>query len=226
MMNGEHDIAELAFKTLATDSLSDEDRTAMFGLFASCYRQADHAYLEDTIARLSFASLAFHDGTLAGFGLGEVRLMDLPLLPQAAVVLGGLTCVMPEFRRQGLAAVLGKRSIVAGARGKHERTLLCGRSAHPAGFRIFLRNDSVVPRRGCPPTPWQREVGQAIANEYGVIAFDPLTFACTGRGKPIGYPVLEIDVEPEEWDLFRPVDRDRGDSLLGMVWIPNAPPGW
>ncbi len=234
MMNDKRDIADIEFKTLATDSLSDEDRAIMFGLFDSCYRQADHAYLEDTMARLSFASLAFHDETPVGFGLGEVRLMDLPCLPLAAVVLGGLTCVMPEFRRRGLVAELGQRSIIASTRastrasapGGHERTLLCGRSAHPAGFRVFLRNESVVPRRGCPPTPWQQKVGQVIANAYGVVAFDPLTFACTGSGKPIGYPILEIDVEPEEWELFRPVDRDRGDSLLSMVWIPSAPPGW
>jgi hypothetical protein len=226
MKTDEHDVTDIEFKTLPTDSLSDEDRAVMFGLFDSCYRHANHAYLEDTIERLGFASLAFRDETPVGFGLGEVRIMDLPCLPRAAVVLGGLTCVVSEFRRHGLVAELGQRNIIASAPEGHERVLLCGRSAHPAGFRMFLRNESVVPRRGSLPTPSQQEVGQVIANAYGVVAFDPLTFACAGSGKPIGYPILEIDVEPEEWELFRTVDRDCGDSLLGMVWIPNAPPGW
>lgn len=226
MMTDEYDVTNMEFRTLPTGSLSDGDRAVMFGLFDSCYRQANRAYLEDTIERLGFASIAIHDGTPVGFGVGGVRLMDLPCLPQAAVALGGLTCVVPEFRRQGLGIELGQRNIVASANGPYERTLLCGRSAHPAGYRIFLRNESVVPRRGVPPTRLQQEVGQVIADAYGVVAFDPLTFACAGSGTPIGYPILDMDVEPEEWELFRLIDRDRGDSLLGMVWIPDAPPGW
>lgn len=225
-MTDEYDIANIEFKTLPTDSLSDEERAVMFGLFDSCYRDANHAYLEDTIERLGFASIAFHDDVLVGFGLGDMRVMDLPRMSQAAVVLGGLTCVAAEYRRQGMGTDLGRRNVVASARGRHDRMLLCGRAAHAAGFRVLVRNESAVPRRGVAPTRWQREVGQVIADAYGVVAFDPVTFACTGSGKPIGYPILEMDVEPEEWELFRPVDRDRGDSLLGMVWLPDAPPGW
>lgn len=226
MMSDRPDATDIEFKTLPSDSLSSGDQAAMLRLFDSCYRQANPAYLDDTIERLSHASLAYHDGTLVGFGLGGVRMMDLPRVPQAAVALGGLSCVVPEFRRRGLTGDLGQRNIVASADGPHNRTLLCGRSAHPAGFRMFLRNDSVVPQRGSPPTLWQQEVGQIVADAYGVVAFDPLTFVCTGSGKPIGYPILELDVEPEEWELFGPVNRDRGDSLLGIVWIPDAPPGW
>ncbi len=222
----ERDLSEFVIRTVPSDSLTTADREHLYALFDACYRQANHAYLDDTIERLGFASLALHADTLVGFGLGEVRIMDLPRLPEAAVVLGGLSCVVPEFRRQGLVTELAQRNIIASAGGSHERTLLCGRSAHPAGFRMFLRNDSVVPRRDSPPTRWQQDVGQAIADAYGVVAFDPLTFACTGSGQPIGYPILEMDVEPEEWELFRPVDRDRGDSLLGIVWIPDAPQGW
>ncbi len=226
MIADEHNVTDIEFRTLPTDSLSDEERAVMFGLFDSCYRQANHAYPQDTIERLGFASLAMHGGTLVGFGLGELRIMDLPRMPQAAVVLGGLTCVAAGYRRQGLGTELGRRNVVASARGGNVRILLCGRAAHPAGFRVLVRNESAVPRRGVAPTVWQQEVGQAIADAYGVVAFDPLTFACTGSGRPIGYPILEMDVEPEEWELFRPVDRDCGDSLLGMVWLPDAPPGW
>ncbi len=58
MITGEHNVTDIEFRTLPTDSLSDGERAVMFGLFDSCYRQANHAYLEDTIERLDFATIA------------------------------------------------------------------------------------------------------------------------------------------------------------------------
>ena len=43
---------------------------------------------------------------------------------------------------------------------------------------------------------------------------------------PIGFPIMEMDVQPEEWDAFAQVDRAHGDSLLGLCWLPDAPDGW
>jgi hypothetical protein len=88
------------------------------------------------------------------------------------------------------------------------------------------RNESGVPRPGVRPTAWQQEVGRAIADAYGEERFDPETFVCTGAGTPIGYPVIELEVEPVDWEVFRHVDRERGDSLLGIAWMPDAPAGW
>ena len=65
-----------------------------------------------------------------------------------------------------------------------------------------------------------------IADAYGEEGFDAETFVCKGAGTPIGYPIIDIEVEPVDWEVFRHVDRDRGDSLLGIVWMPDAPPGW
>lgn len=225
-MVSERDFSGFVFRTVPSEGLTTADREHLFGLFDACYRQANHAYLEDSLERLRYVSLSLRDETPVGFALAEVRIMDLPRLPQATVILGGLSCVLPEFRRQGLVARMGLRNIVASAVRWGERGLVCGRAAHPAGFRVFVRNETVVPKLGTRPTPWQGEVGRAIADAYGVVAFDPQTFVCTGTGKPIGYPIMDMEVNSQEWELFRPVDRDRGDSLLGMVWIPDAPPGW
>ena len=46
------------------------------------------------------------------------------------------------------------------------------------------------------------------------------------KWQAFGWPVIEIEATPEEWELFAPVDRSRGDSLLGLAWNPNAPEGW
>ena len=115
---------------------------------------------------------------------------------------------------------------MAGAGIRPERYLSTGRMAHPASMRTMARNATVVPKPGVPITKWQREVGRAIADAYGVARFDDDTFVVHGSGVPIGYPVMEIEVEPEEWVVFERVNRDEGDSLLGLCWHPDAPEGW
>jgi hypothetical protein len=72
---------------------------------------------------------------------------------------------------------------------------------------------------------WHLEVAAAVADLYGVhLRGDSLVVA--GSGRPIGYPRIEIEVDSDEWLPFADVDRDRGDSLLGLAWAPDAPPGW
>ena len=152
--------------------------------------------------------------------------MDVPRLPRQMVGLAGLACISPEFRRKGLFGELARRAMLANVAPPTAPLLTGGRMAHAGAFRTMSHNPTVVPKRGIAPTAWQQEVGKAIADAYGVEMFDPETFVCTGSGKPIGYPVIELEVDPEEQELFRNVNRDRGDSLLGIAWNPTAPPGW
>ena len=175
---------------------------------------------------MSFVTYARHDEQVEGLGIGDSLVSDLPRLPQTSVTLGGLCCVLPDFRRRGLFGALEVRSIAAGGAPLQKRALHCGRMAHPGAFRLMARNATVVPKPGVTPTPWQQEVGQAIADIYGVENFDSETFVCVGSGKPIGYPVIELETKEEEWDVFRHVDRARGDALLGIFWNPGAPEGW
>jgi hypothetical protein len=139
-----------------------------------------------------------------------------------------LCCVSPAYRRHRLFGTL--EGLALGARGElaqvQERALSAGRMAHPASFRGMAANPSTVPRRGVTPTPWQQEVGIAIAEAYGSPGFDPLTFRVHGSGVPIGWPIIEIEATPEEWEPFATVDRSKGDSLLGLSWGNNPPPGW
>lgn len=221
------DLAGFLFRTVVADELGARDRDQLFALFDACYRQADHAYLERSLKRLRYVTLAFREGKPAGFCLAETRIMDLPGLPQQVVALGGLACVAPQFRRQGLMGEMGRRSLLASGPPPAPRWLTCGRFAHPASFRPAARNPTSVPKPGVQPTPWQQEIGRIIAEAYGVEDFDPQTFVCVGPGRPIGHPVVALEeVEPWEWEVFRHVNRQRGDSLLGIFWNPDAPPGW
>jgi hypothetical protein len=209
-----------------TAALSVAEREMLLGLFQSCYRQANPAFLEKSLQTLRWAALAHQRGNPVGFALAETRVMDLPRLPAQVVSLAGICCVRRDFRRRGLFGELEQLAFAAGEAPRAPRRLFCGRMAHPAALRTIARIPTVLPRAGHRTTPWQREVGQAVAEAYGVHGFDPETFVCIGPGQPIGYPEIDQEVEPHEWELFEPVDRDRGDALLAIAWAPDVPPGW
>ncbi len=219
-------LPEVDFSVRESEALSERELGELLDLFEMNYSQANPAFLKKSLQRLRYVAIAHRHGVPLGFALAETRLMDLPRLPAQLVSLAGICCIAPEFRRRGLFARLEMLALTAGPVPEGPRRLVCGRMAHPAAFRTIGRMPAAVPRPGARPTPWQQEVGQAVAEAYGVHDFDPLTFVCIGTGTAIGHPRIEFEAEPEEWELFAPVDRDRGDALLAIAWSPDAPPGW
>lgn len=211
---------------MRTDAIDVATLDRVVALFRIAYDRANVAYLEKSFGTLHHLALAMDGDTPAGFALGEMRRMDLPGIGNECVSLAGMCCVDPRYRRRGLFGGLERAAMMASGIVPQGRMLMCGRVAHPASFRTMNRNPTTVPRAGVTPSSMQRAVGAAIAAAYGVAFFDPLTFVCKGSGVPIGYPVLEMDVRPEEWAVFSPVDRDRGDSLLGLAWSADPPRGW
>lgn len=221
------DISErFRFQTLPTGGVDEKSLQTILALFRESYREANEAYIEKSLTTLAYVTVAWEEETPAGFAFAEVRRIDLPRLPGQVVSMGGICCISPPYRRIHLFGELERRSQAACGIKVEGRVLSAGRMAHPASFRGMSRNPSAVPRRGRRPTPWQQEVGAAIAEAYRSPGFDPETFVVKGSGSPVGYPMMEIEATPEEWELFAPVDRDAGDSLLGIAWSPDAPPGW
>lgn len=216
----------LTFRVMRAAEISDVDRKTAHALFSATYHEANHAYLDKSLTRLRNIAFAYDGETAAGFGVGELRVLDLPRLHASHVMLAGMCCVDERYRRRGLFGALTSRAVAFEAQLPPGRSLSCGRMAHPASYRVMAREPNAVPKRGITPTSWQQEVGAAVARAYGVTEFDPTTFVCIGAGEPIGYPVMEVEVEPWEWDVFKPVDRARGDALLGICWRPDPPPGW
>ena len=220
------DTSGFDFEVLETASLSARHRESLLDLFQASYRDANPAFLDKSLSLLRHVAIARHEGKAIGFALGESRRMDLPRLPDQPVSLAGLSCIAPDFRRRGFFFGLSVRALARNAPTEATRRLVCGRMAHPAALRSFTRMAKIVPSPGIRPTAWQQEVGRTIADAYGVFDFDPETFVCIGDGRPIGYPRIDFEVEPEEWDVFTHVNRDRGDALLAIAWLPDGPPGW
>jgi hypothetical protein len=220
------DMSGFDFEVLEAASISARHRESLLGLFQANYRDANPAFIDKSLSVLRHVAIARHEGKTIGFALGESRRMDLPRLPDQLVSLAGLSCIAPEFRRRGLFRGLAIRAMAWNAPTAGTRRLFCGRMAHPAALRTITQVAKAVPSPGIRPTAWQQEVGKAIAAAYRVFDFDPETFVCIGEGRPIGYPRIDFDVEPQEWEAFACVNRDRGDALLAIAWIPDSPPGW
>lgn len=220
-------LQNLQTRVIHSSDLADAELHTLHDLFDLTYDQANHGYLDQSLKKLRFLALAHDRETLVGFALGDAVLSPLPRMAEPhCVVLAGICCIAPDYRRLGLFAHLESLAIQESDLIKPEkRTLACGRMAHPASLRIMRGNPTVVPKYGQSPTEWQKEVGLCVAELYGV-KLDPETFVVVGKGNPIGYPKIEIRVEEEEWLPFSPVNRDRGDSLLAISWNPDAPEGW
>lgn len=222
----ERDFSDFEFEVLESRRLAAGQREELVRLFEVNYERANPAFLDKSLATLRHLAIAHRQGMTVGFALAETRVIDLPRLPEQVVTLAGLCCIAPDCRRLGLFGHLELLAASAADIPSPTRHLLCGRMAHPAALRTIGRFPGAIPVAGRPPTAWQREVGEVIATVYGVPRFDPATFVCIGAGRPIGYPRIEFEVEPHEWEVFEPVDRDRGDALLAMAWAPDVPPGW
>ncbi|MEO6398953.1 MAG: hypothetical protein ABIP13_10840 [Tepidiformaceae bacterium] len=219
--------AEFTFAVVTTDAVPTATFADVRRLFRENYREANLAYLEKNLSKLRYLATAVAaSGEVAGFALGEARIIDLPGAPGSNVHLAGLCCVGTEYRRHGLFRKLEGLALGANELPRKERWLSCGRTAHPASFRGFFADPAAVPHAGRVPNAWQRDVGSAIAEAYGSPGFDRETFVIRGGGTPIGWPVIEIEATAEEWAMFEPVDRAKGDSLLGIAWHPTAPAGW
>lgn len=193
-------------------------------LFVATHHDADADWVRELLGRLGTVALAFERATLVGFALGDHRRIDLPRLPAQEVHFGGFVCVADGHRRRGLMRRLGARAVApdgATASG----ALVCGRLSDPVGLRAMRRLPGSVPSAGQAPSAWHRDVAAALAEAYGA-AFDPATFVCRGRGRPIGAPRIAPEATADERALFAAVDRGRGDSLLAVAWRGAAPPGW
>ncbi len=221
-------LSGLEFCTVNTDKLTDNQIALIHDCFENNYKHANHKYFDGSLKALRKISMALDTDRLVGFSLAGSLSVSIPRMEkEQLVMLGGIGCIDPHYRRLGLFSRLAnlaggeRESVLDGA----ERILACARVAHPASFRALRRLPGVIPNEAVPLSKWHLEVGAAIAELYGV-QLKPGTMIVQGDGTPIGYPNIELDVSDVEWRVFASVDRNRGDSLLGIAWAPTPPEGW
>ena len=227
MSTNEVSIGDIEIRVIRTDAMEIGDLDMVHRLFDLSYRQANHSYLEKSFSKLRYIALATVRKTPVGFAVADTIETHLPRLVEPQIVtLAGICCISPVYRRMGLFRKLeGLATSASGISQPETRALVCGRMAHPASFRIINQSPAVIPKYGVPLSDWHKEVGLKVAGLYGV-NLDPETMVVIGEGLPIGYPIIEQEVTEQEWLPFKAVNRDRGDSLLGITWQPDAPEGW
>ena len=220
-------MSNIAYNLEKTSRLSQETREQCHKLFAANYREANHRYLDKSLAQLGNIALAWADGALVGFSLADVLLAPIPgLAGKQHVALGGMGCIDAGLRREGLFSRLAQMAGTADNCLEGAGNILaCGRMAHPASFRTLSRSPHALPKHGRALTSWHLEVAQCVADFYDV-TLKPGTLVVAGDGRPVGYSNIEMQVEASELAYFKDVDRSRGESLLGIAWLPDAPEGW
>ncbi len=218
----------ITFSVSESDTLSSETLGQIHAFFEKTYVQPNHDYLDTSLQRLRYIALALKEEKLIGMALADTRFEKLPGFSEPQLLtLGGIGCIDAEYRRVGVFSHISHLAGTANGlveRAK-ERILACGRAAHPASFRSITRYPTVIPKFSVPLTAWQWDVASAVAELYGV-TLKPNSMVVVGSGKPIGYPNVDIDVEKDEWQIFQDVDRDKGENLLALAWIPDLPEGW
>lgn len=221
-------MAEIRSRVLRSDAISAADYASIVGLFESSYREANLAYLAKSCDVFRFVALAEADGETVGFVFGDSHRVALPRLEgEYGVALAGIGCVAESARRGGLFGRLSMEAMLAGeGLEPGGRFLFAGRMAHVVTYRTMAHlSPSVVPAPGKPISAWHAEVAVRVAKLLNSTV-DENTLIVAGGGEAVGFPRLEYDQSDGERALFAGVDRNRGDTLLAMCWLPEAPEGW
>jgi len=227
-MNNSDSTKSTEITTQSVHDLTEERISQILALFDAAYADADHSYLLASFEVMDWISLAMHGPNLAGFAVGDTKIVDLPRMHGLqSVATYGIGCVDENYRRMGLFTRLEKAVVQAsGKLSVNGRYLNCGRTAHPATYNFFPNiGTGCIPEPDRPLSPWHLEMVERVAALY-CVEVHPGTCIVIGKGMPIGYPRLKVVATDAELRMFENVNRDRGEALLTMSWTPDAPTGW
>jgi hypothetical protein len=224
--------AEISVRPCA--DLSSDERAEIHDVFAEAYRDADHGWLDRRLDGLGSVGVGWRDGRIAGFvASSAAQKIELPLIGEQRVTDGGVTCIRPNAQGTGLANAIGQEMIRTRPGGDPD--IVVNHYATPVTLRAMFHigryqwpgnNIHEAAATLATPTHSQRLVGAALAQRGGAIDYDADHWVLRG-GQPAGESVTDpVDLEAEYDQLFRHIDRSRGDTLLGVFWITQPPPQW
>ena len=158
-------------------------------------------------------------GKLLGFSFCTLeRIGGTPCL------LWGLSSVKRTSKRDSvLRAMCGDQFRRAVLAFPDEDVLIGTRFIDPGAFQSFKGLEDICPRPGHKNSGEERAWSRRLAKRFGAEGrIDDRTFIVTGDGSPSGVTDFEA-LKPETIDsevaaFFQPLDRKRGDCLIGFGW--------
>lgn len=214
------------------NATTPDERSAVLGLFERSFGDADPRHLLPQFERMNEMLVMRDAEQLIGFGFSRTEQLSLPVLGPTWIGSSGTVCVDPAYRRLGLADGATMMTNVA---LRPDPSMLIFHFATPVTIHAALRNlDAPWPGRDvhemeaayAAPTATQRAVGEFLADDAGASGYDADNWVLIGDGHPSGHAVEPDRLDPAYGRLFAPVDRTRGDTLLGPFWLVEPPEAW
>lgn len=139
-------------------------------------------------------------------------------------VLIGLASVKRSPRREAvLRAMVGDQLRRAVLAFPDEDVLVGTKLLDPGAFTAFAGLVDIVPRPGHKASGEERAWGRRLAKRFGAEGrIDDRSFVVTGLGEPaaaLDHLTLKPEaIDPEVAEMFKGLDRKRGDSLIAFGW--------
>lgn len=140
------------------------------------------------------------------------------------VILGAGSVARTSRRSTVLQALVAEQLHRAVMAFPDEDVLMGVRMNDPSTCEVFKVLSNVIPRPGHGANGEERAWGRRLAKRYriGNSAYDPRSFVATGDGgQPavLDYETLRPErTDPALVDMFAPLQRPRGDSLVAVAW--------
>ena len=140
------------------------------------------------------------------------------------VILGAGSVARTSRRSTVLQALVAEQLHRAVMAFPDEDVLMGVRMNDPSTFEVFKVLSNVIPRPAHSANGEERAWGRRLAKRYriGNSAYDPRSFVATGDGgQPavFDYETLRPErTDPALVDMFGPLQRQRGDSLVAVAW--------
>jgi hypothetical protein len=210
----------IEIETKDCTALSDADFEELADMCAEGATELGVGMLSKQAEEWVLITLGRDNGKLKGFSFSTLeRIGGTPS------VLVGVASIKRTSKRdsilRGIVLDQLRRAVLA---FPDEDVLFGARFLDPAAFEAYRQLDDIVPRPGHKASGEERAWGRRLAKRFGVDNgnYDDRTFVAKGDGSQacvFDHESMKPEqVDPDVAALFKPLDHDRGDSLVAFGW--------
>jgi hypothetical protein len=214
--------------------LSGSEREEVCALFERSYGDPDRHHIERQFETMTSIVRGRTGDQLTTFSFDRTTTLTLPVIGPTTIHQSGTLCMDPDYQRMGYvkngAAVVGILSV-----GEEPASLGVHHFATPVTLHANLQmlpnswpgtDVGSVIRAYAAPTSTQRAIGHRLAEDADAADYDEEHWVLIGTGRSPGEAATAVGLDPAYDQLFKHVNRARGDTLLGPFWQTQPPAVW